>query len=320
MGAVWDLGSSSFQVLVCRASRSQELEVVAQRRALLNLGAEVGAKGFIPAERVRACLAAVKRLRRAVDRLGPDFVVALATAALRDAANGQEVVSRLEKAIGVPLRLLTGEEEARLCFVGQRAGTFVGDNPVLGIDLGGGSFELAIGNRFDIYAVASAPLGATRLKGELGVGETLDRADRKEIRERVREALAACHLPLARYPTATRRTVLSGGTARAMARLAVAGSRHRPDGPGWGVNQLELPVEQVGELAGALGEMGLAERLKLPGMPARRAPVLPLGACILQDIAEELGVGHYVVSEWGLREGALLAGLSGHNRASLYCS
>lgn len=312
MGAVWDLGSSSFQVLVCGTGPSQGLKVVARRRALLNLGLDVGARGAVPTERVRAAVTAVKRLRRAVERLSPDFVVALATAALRDAANGQEVLARIEKAIGTPVRLLSGEEEARLCFVGQRAGAYIGEEPVLGLDLGGGSFELAIGNRFDIYAAASAPLGATRLKGELGVVDTLDRADRKEVRERVREAIAATALPFRRYPSATRRTVVSGGTARALARLAIAKARGWPAGPGWAVNQVELPIAQVQELADLLGEMSLGERLKLPGMPARRAGVLPLGACILQSIAEELEIGHYVVSEWGLREGALLATLAGH--------
>ena len=80
---------------------------------------------------------------------------------------------------------------------------------------------------------------------------------------------------------------------------------------GWGVNQVELASTQVAELADMLAHLDLRQRLKLPGMPTRRAPVLPLGACVLQAIAEELHVQHFVVSEWGLREGALLQGLAG---------
>lgn len=310
IGAVWDLGSSSFQVLVCQVSSSGALKAVAARRALLNLGGEVGSRGLIPPDRVRASLAAVKRLRRGVERTKPDFVVALATAALRDAQNGGDVVARLEKALGTPVHLLDGEEEARLCFVGQRAGTYMGEDPTLGIDLGGGSFELAVGNRFDIFLTASAPLGATRLKGELGVGEVLGRDERKEVRERVREAIEISGVDLRRYPRAAARTVVSGGTARALARLAIAKARGHTPGPGWGVNQVELPLAQVAELADMLAHLSLAERLGLPGMPARRAAVLPLGACILQAVAEELGTQHYVVSEWGLREGALIDAVS----------
>ena len=76
---------------------------------------------------------------------------------------------------------------------------------------------------------------------------------------------------------------------------------------------MELSAPQVAELAATLAHLDLRERLALPGMSGRRASVLPLGACILQSIAAELGVGHYVVSEWGLREGALLEALAGYS-------
>src|SRR5215472_7615561 len=99
----------------------------------------VGASGAIPPDRITASLAAVKRLRRAVEDTRPDVVVALATAALRDAANGADVVGRIERLIGVPVQILDGEAEARLCFGGQQAGVFMGDGPTLGLDLGGGS-------------------------------------------------------------------------------------------------------------------------------------------------------------------------------------
>jgi exopolyphosphatase/guanosine-5'-triphosphate,3'-diphosphate pyrophosphatase len=304
-GAVWDLGSSSFQVLACKLGPSQTLLPVLKRRSLLNLGLEVGSTGMISPERVRASVTAAKRLRRAIDTVDPDIVVALATAALRDAANGPEVVGRLEKVIGTPIRVLEGEQEARLCFLGQRAGTYVGDEPTLSIDLGGGSFELVVGDRFDIYLAGSAPLGPTRLKGELGSGLVLGREDRKEVRERVREALGTFSLDLAEYPNVAARTVVSGGTARALARLAIAKTCRHVGGSDWVVNQ-------VAELADVLARMDLDERKALPGMPARRAAVLPLGACILEAIAEELGVEHYVVSEWGLREGALLDAFAAH--------
>jgi exopolyphosphatase / guanosine-5'-triphosphate,3'-diphosphate pyrophosphatase len=312
-GAVLDLGSSSFQLLVCEKGLYGSLTPVLKRQSQLNLGLEVGSSGRISPAKVKASVVAVKRLRRALERAHPDAVVALATAALRDAANGAEVVSSLENALGAPIRMLDGAAEARLCFLGQRAGVYVGEGPTLGIDLGGGSFELAVGNCYDIYLATSAPVGATRLKGELGVRERLDREVRKEVRERVREALQSAGRDLAKYPRVAGRAVVSGGTARALARLAVAKTHRYTGAVGWGVNQVELASSQVAELADVLAQLDLRQRLKLPGMPARRAPVLPLGACILQAMAEELHVQHFVVSEWGLREGALLEALSGYS-------
>jgi len=307
---VWDLGSSSFQVLVCDADECGGLQPVMRRRALLNLGLSVGAKGAIPAERIAASLAAVKRLRSGLDEARPDVVVALATAALRDADNGEEVVARLERHVGRPIRILDGEHEARLCFIGQRGGVWMGQGPTAGVDLGGGSFEVAVGQGPEILLAASAPVGATRLRGELALGDTLDAADRSAIRARTAMAAAGLATALAVFPGVTRRTVVSGGTARALARLATARLGDR-EGQGSGdVRQVELPAGQVDELAEHLAGLDLKRRLALPGMPPRRAAMLPVGASILSTIADELAVERFVVSVWGLREGALLDALS----------
>jgi len=310
IGAVCDLGSSSFQLLVCEYGPSGVLRPLLKRRALLNLGHDVGSKGNIPPGRVSAAVSAAKRLRRAVDAAKPDVVVALATAALRDAANGRVVVDRLEKALGVPVTVLDGPEEAQLCFAGQRASVYMSDEPTMGVDLGGGSFEIAVGNRFEVNFAATAPLGATRLRGEIAAGDPLTREDRKEVRERAREAVEATGIIASKYMRAARRTVLSGGTARALARMVVARAKPYAGRAQWCVNQVELSTSQVAETAEMLARMDLRQRLKLPGVSASRAPALPLGACILQAVAEELNVGHYVVSEWGLREGTLLEVLS----------
>lgn len=306
---MWDLGSSSFQVLACD-HRGGALVPVLRRRALLNLGMAVGASGAIPRDRVAACLSAVKRLRRALDTARPDVVVALATAALRDASNGPEVVDRIAQVVGHPVQVLNGEEEARLCFVGQRAGVWTGPGPNLGVDLGGGSFEVAVGSARGLDYAVSAPVGATRLRGEMGGADRLGPAERELVRRRTADALVEVRAGLGRYPGITRRTVVSGGTARALARLATAPTRERESASSSEVNQVELPAGQVHELADQLAVLDLEERLALPGMPARRAPMLPIGAAILATLAEELQVERFVVSVWGLREGALLDVLS----------
>lgn len=306
--AVWDLGSSSFQVLVSDVGSCGTLETVMRRRALLNLGIGVGATGAIPADKVAASVSAAQRLKHALDVARPDVVVALATAALRDASNGAKVVERLERIVGTPVRVLGGEEEARLCFAGQRAGVWMGEGPVLGLDLGGGSFEVAVGEADRVLLATSAPVGATRLQGELGTGDPLSVADLAAIRERATAAIVPIRSALAAHPGVATRTVVSGGTARALARLATARGRTAGSGE---VNQVELPAGQVTDLAGRLAVLDLQGRLALPGMPARRAPMLPIGAVILETVALELGVDRFVVSEWGLREGAVVTALDG---------
>jgi len=309
---VWDLGSSSFHLLVCEAGSGDALTPVLHRRALLNLGLSVGERGNIPRDRIAASVAAAKRLRAGLAEARAEIVVALATAALRDAANSSEVVERLERVVGTKVLVLGGEEEARLCFIGQCAGVWTGPGPTLGMDLGGGSLEAAVGDSEHLSMAMSAAIGPARLRGELGTGDPLSVADQVALRSRTGEAMEAISEAVSGYPGVTDRTVVSGGTVRALARLATARARRRPSaGPGE-VNQVELPASQVLELADQLARLDLRARLALPGMQPRRAPLLPVGAAVLATVASELRVGRFVVSEWGLREGAILDAL--HHR------
>jgi exopolyphosphatase/guanosine-5'-triphosphate,3'-diphosphate pyrophosphatase len=305
--AVWDLGSSSFHLLVCEAGPGATLTPVLHRRALLNLGLNVGERGTIPRDRVAASVAAAKRLRAGLAESRADIVVALATAALRDAANGAEVVERLERVVGTKVMVLGGEEEARLCFIGQCAGVWTGPGPTLGMDLGGGSLEAAVGDALAVAMATSAAIGPARLRGELGTGDPLSVADQVALRARTSEAMAPIAEATAGFPGVSERTVVSGGTVRALARLATARARRRPSaGPG----EVKLPAGQVVEMAEQLARLDLRGRLALPGMQARRAPLLPVGAAVLATVASALGVERFVVSEWGLREGAILDALS----------
>ncbi|HUI02201.1 MAG TPA: hypothetical protein VLZ77_01585 [Acidimicrobiales bacterium] len=307
--AVWDLGSSSFHLLVCEVGKDEALVPVLHRRSTLNLGLSVGRSGSIPRDRIAASVRAVKRLRAGLSAAKASVVVAVATAAVRDAANSAEVVERLERAVGTEVRVLDGEEEARLCFLGQRAGVWTAPGPTLGMDLGGGSLEVALGDDDGVALATSAAVGPARLRGELGTGDPLSDADRGALCARTAEAVAPIARQLARWPQVADRTVVSGGTVRALARVATARARRTPSaGPGE-VNQVELPAGQVRALADTMAGLDLAGRLALPGMQARRAALLPVGATVLCAVATTFGVDRFVVSEWGLREGALLDAL-----------
>jgi exopolyphosphatase/guanosine-5'-triphosphate,3'-diphosphate pyrophosphatase len=155
-------------------------------------------------------------------------------------------------------------------------------------------------------------LGTARLRGELGTGEMLTRSDRGAVAEVALARAEPIRAMLARNPQAASRVIASGGTVRALARLAMG--LHRPSSTApvssLQVNQVELPAGQLHELADRLATLDLDARLALPGVQSRRAPLLPIGAVVLSTLVEALGLQRLVVSEWGLREGAVIGALS----------
>ncbi len=307
--AVYDLGSSSFHLLVVDAGNDGVLTPLLRRRSFLHLGAEVAQRGLVPPERLTSAVRTVQRLRRAADEVQPDLVVAVATAALREAANGPQLIGRFEGVIGSPVTLLSGVEEARLCFLGQRAGVWVGKDPVLGLDLGGGSLEAGVGTAEEIVDVASVALGTARLQGELGIGDPLSDSDRASLASLTLDRADPIRSMLEDTPAAGQRVIASGGTVRALARLAL-GHYRSLKAASLPVNQVELPAGQLHQLADQLAVLEPAERLVLPGIQSRRAPLLPVGAVVLSTLVERLGIGRLVVSEWGLREGAVISALA----------
>ena len=101
--AVFDLGSSSFHLMVVDASRDGALDPVLRRRSFLHLGTEVARSGAVPPDRAASALRAVRRLHTAAEEAEVDVVVALATAALRDAGNGALLIQRIEQIIDSPV-------------------------------------------------------------------------------------------------------------------------------------------------------------------------------------------------------------------------
>lgn len=305
--AVLDLGSTSFRLVVADWFPNRGLVRSVQKRERLNLGLVVGREGRIPEPHASSAVKAVAKLRRSAEVSGASPVVAVATSALRDARNREKVVRRLAAAAGVPVRILSGDEEAALTFAALRAGLPLGDGRLLGVDLGGGSLELAIGSGSRLEWTASLPLGASRLVGSFVRHDPPTGQERTRLESHIEATMDV--LPgLEFWP---KRCIASGGTVKALARLLGASGTvtpaagGRPDDSG-DINGLYLATEQI-EVAGeTLIAAGPRTRRRLPGMDRNRADVLGAGTLVIAHMLRRLGLDGITVSEWGLREGVIL--------------
>lgn len=297
--AVLDLGSNSFHVLVADLD-GRTITPVLREREMLHLGRVVAEHGRVPDDDVARATATVAHLMELARRSGAIETMAVATAALRDAANGPEVIAALSTAAGTPIRVLGGLEEARIGYVGVRASVAVRAEPVLVLDLGGGSLELATGVGDRVTWSASTPLGASAMSAGLGSG-ALRKRDRKALQATVDAALDPLVDIVRAHAVGT--TVAVGGTVRALARvLAARASTWLPAT----VNQFRIRTDDLDALATELAALDLDDRVALPGMKERRADHIHVAAIVLARALRRLGMSSFTVSDWGLREGLLL--------------
>jgi exopolyphosphatase/guanosine-5'-triphosphate,3'-diphosphate pyrophosphatase len=300
-GAVIDLGSTTFQLLVADVDADGGLTPVIRDRVVLNLGMVLASHGHIPTRVARAAADTARRLHDVAVRAGSRTVVPIATSALRDSPNRDEIAALLENALGQPARFIDGSEEARLTLLGVTASVAVDGGPSLLLDLGGGSLEVALADEGGLRWGRSLRIGAGRLTGLLVASNPPTSKERKKVIAAVRESVGPLAPDVAAGEPA--RCIASGGTAGALARLIATA---RWASPPESLNQFTMTVSEVGSLTRNLASMPLKKRLLVPGIDERRADLLPVGGWVLTTAAKAFGVREFIHSEWGFREGALL--------------
>lgn len=300
--AIIDIGSNTVR-LVVYGGTMRAPTVLLNEKVTAKLGREIAATGRLADEAMALALRGLKRFALLLADLGITDIETVATAAVRDAANGPAFVEQL-RAIGLNPRVISGEEEALLSAHGV-IGAFPDARGIVA-DLGGGSLELVrvAGGQTD--CASTLPLGTLRLPdhrkdGRAEMKKSLDKAIRKGGWD-----LAA------NSPQANGALYLVGGTWRAMAVFAMAAQGYPLSDP----HGFELDTAAALELAGTLAASE-AEVIKgRERISSMRAEKLPDAAVLLQALLTQLNPERVVFSSWGLREGLLYDRLPAHSRAA----
>jgi exopolyphosphatase/guanosine-5'-triphosphate,3'-diphosphate pyrophosphatase len=301
--AVLDLGSTSFNLLIAEVQRQGKIRPVVREKVMLRLGAVIATASEIPEDVAERAVQVARELHEVAEREKVLQLLSVATSALREASNGAALAERIGRALGSPVRILTGEAEARTIFRAFQKRAALGRDPVIGLDLGGGSLELALGNRDGVELEVTLPLGVARLHGSKLRNDPMKKSERRWLRERVRSALEPHR---AAFCARGMRAIAAGGTIRALVRIHEERQAQRGPAPDW---PKPLSLGALRRLEAQLVASTHEERLLMRGMRKRRADLLPAGAVILAEVAEILEIDRYEVSDWGLREGVLLEAL-----------
>jgi exopolyphosphatase/guanosine-5'-triphosphate,3'-diphosphate pyrophosphatase len=308
--AALDLGSNSFHLLVADVHPDGTFEALTREKEMLRLGDEVTRHGCIRPAMVERAVATVRHLCRVADADGAHEVIAKATSAIRTAANGSEVVDRIEADTGVHVEVISGAEEARLVFSAVRASVVLDPGPAVCFDLGGGSVEVMVGDATGLAYAASEPLGVGRLTAAHVAHDPLTKQERRALEEHLRAGLAPIADAVGRLHP--RMGVGSSGTLNDLAAMVVA---HRTGALPATTNGLRVTRDEVRDLHERILRAKVAERRRMPGLEEQRAELVPAGSTFLLVAMELFGLEELTISDWALREGIVLDTLRVHDPA-----
>lgn len=279
-----DIGSNTTRLLVADCDGGG-LAWVHQERAFTSIGRELQTTGRISTSKIAEVVLVVARQLDTARAQGATGIRAVATAAIRSAENGRDLVSAVQAATGQAVEILSAEEEARLAFVGVAGTLERRPEGELGVvDVGGGSSELVVGDtRSGVRWWASVPLGSGSLTY---AGLHSDPPSEQQLRQARAQVQATLH---SLRPPPPRAAIAVGGSATSLGLVA---------GP-------ELDTAALGRALELLTGAPAAEIAMRLGIDHQRARLLPAGLLILQGVTELFGVA-LRVGRGGIREGVLL--------------
>jgi len=242
----------------------------------------------------------VAAYKRRYEEMGAERVMAIATSAVRDAVNGDAFIAELRERFDLNAQILSGEEEARLTYLGATSER-EDHGSTLVFDIGGGSTELVVGSGGEVDSHASVQAGTVR-HSERHI--TADPPDAGELENLAGDVSGLLDSAAAALPSiAADRAIAVAGTPTSLAAIDQELEPYDPER----VHGHRLPLRKAQRLLSTLASVPLAERLRIPGLHPGRAPTIVAGAVILVQIMRRFGLEEIEVSERDILHGSALS-------------
>ncbi|MEU6577027.1 Ppx/GppA phosphatase family protein [Streptomyces sp. NPDC046805] len=297
---VLDVGSNTVHFLVVDAHPGARPLPAYSHKTELRLAQILDEDGAIGPEGIERLIGVVREALQIAEDKGVEDLLPFATSAVREATNVDEVIARVHEATGVELKVLTGDEEARLTFLAVRRWFGWSAGKLLVLDIGGGSLEIACGIDEEPDAAVSLPLGAGRLTAGWLPEDPPTAEAIRILRRHVRAEIARTVASFSRLG-APDHVVATSKTFKQLARLA--GAARSAEGL---YVQRDLKRSSLEAWVPRLAAMTAEQRAELPGVSEGRAGQLLAGALVAEAAMDLFGVETIEICPWALREGVIL--------------
>jgi exopolyphosphatase/guanosine-5'-triphosphate,3'-diphosphate pyrophosphatase len=306
--AVVDVGSNAMRCQIAAVQHPKHYRILEQERQPVRLGHDVFQTGKLNPQTVDAALKVLADFRVTADRYRVKTIKAVGTSALREASDAKVFLQRARR-VGIPLEVISEEEEARLISLGIMSGLRFHLPLGLFLDIGGGSFELAVANTTNIFCLFSLPLGAVRLTEAFLPSDPPRAKELKNLGGFIQDKLN----PVVRRIQKEKFTMAfgSGGTITALAETDTRAAKDIKAG-----SLCILRRSRLKALLGVLTGLPASERASMIGGDPKRADIIIAGGLVLYQTMSAMGLDYLFVSRRGLRDGLMVDLLQRHYSAS----
>ena len=293
---VLDVGSNTVHLQVVDTSPGARPNPTFNYKEELRLTQYINEDNLVSDEGIEKLRGAIKRAIEQSASVQTQELLPFATSALREAGNGEKIISSINKDFNIDLQVLTGEEEAKLTFLAARRWFGWSSGRLLVIDIGGGSLEMAAGVDESPEIATSLPLGAARLTKDFLKGDPYTDKSLRALRDHIENKLEQILPSLVKHQD-TDRAIATSKTLRTLARLA---------GDWFDGTGKNITVEAARKISAKLSEMDENTRAKLPGVSENRASQIVAGSLVAESVMRNLDIKELEICPWALREGVVL--------------
>ena len=293
---VLDVGSNTVHLQVVDTSPGARPNPTFNYKEELRLTQYINEDNLVSDEGIEKLRGSIKRAIEQSASVQTQELLPFATSALREASNGEKIISAINKDFHIDLQVLTGEEEAKLTFLAARRWFGWSSGRLLVIDIGGGSLEMAAGVDESPEIATSLPLGAGRLTKDFLKGDPYTDKSLRALRDHIENRLEQILPSLVKHQESDR-AIATSKTLRTLARL----SGDWFDGTG-----KNITVEAIRKISAKLSEMDENTRAKLPGVSENRASQIVAGSLVAESVMRNLDIKELEICPWALREGVVL--------------
>jgi exopolyphosphatase/guanosine-5'-triphosphate,3'-diphosphate pyrophosphatase len=293
---VLDVGSNTVHLQVVDTHPGARPNPTFNHKEELRLTEYLDGENNISKDGIAALRNAIKNAIAHSKSVKTEELLPFATSALREASNGPEIISNINKDYDIDLQVLTGEEEAKLTFLAARRWFGWSSGRLLVIDIGGGSLEIASGVDESPQVAVSLPLGASRLTKNHLEGDPFTSKSVRNLRDYIESQLESVLPTLVKHEDSDR-AIATSKTLRTLARLC---------GDWYDGNGKMITLDAIRKMSSRLAEMNSEERTKLPGVSANRARQIVAGALVTESVMRNLDLEKLEICPWALREGLIL--------------